>query len=987
MGRDTRRRAARALLLAAVVGMPSAHSAVAASRYDPALRFRRLQTPHFLIYFHQREEVLAGRFAAIAEDVHRTLTARLQTAPPGRTHVILVDQSDSSNGWATPLPYDVIELTVAPPAPRDVIGNTDDWLRLAFIHEYTHILQLDRSRGFASVVRAVFGRSPVAFPNLFLPTWQIEGLATYEESATTGRGRMNAADFTLFVTQAAREGRAFPLDRASSDFDDWPSGNTPYAYGGLFSQYLAQRFGDEKLAELSRRTAGWFYFLSWPAFRQVYGKSLGDLWKDFQRAHEGSSARALTARGQRVTTQGFVVAGPAFVESGSGYSILYSSRNAHDFPALNLVEPGGRSRRLAPRYYGEHVSAAGGAAVFDQIDLSRSVALRSDLYMLQLSSSRVTRLTRDGRFLDPAIAPDGSALACVQTAAGERHLVLFDLPAHAWPADIARLRSALAGRPRLERREPGVEYSSPRWSPDGRRVAVARRMREGRSEIVVLDAVTGTATTVVSSDRARNVTPAWTPDGRTILFASDRDDRPFNLYAVDVTDEAAASGPAPLLQVTDFETGASYPDVSPDGGQIAYVGYGSAGYDLFMLPFDRATWREVPAGFGGAAGNGNSGTVRPPDRVAAPSMPASQPYTPWPTLLPRYWVPAFEQSDQQLKLGAGTSGSDVLGRHNYAATVLYRVAGQQGAPGSRRYDWAVGYTYDRWLPAFFVDASDRTHFLRDVALDNGAFSTADLREQNGEIGVFLPGAHVRHQQSVTASFNLQRQTVNVGGFAIARSGRNAMRLAWFFNSAKLYPYSISREQGATLGMTGEFVRKALGADASADATTVDGRAYLRLGGRHAVLALRAAAGVARGDLRTSRFFYLGGPGPNAGPVDFGSDAFNLLRGFDQNEFGGTHVAVLNAEYRVPLLRVERGFGTWPVLLRSLHAAGFFDAGKAWTASFSDLPFARSAGAELSADFRFGYELPLTTTVGIAWPHDPRDGERPPAVYFRIGRPF
>ena len=49
----------------------------------------------------------------------------------------------------------------------------------------------------------MFGRLPLAFPNLFLPTWQIEGLATYEESAITGTGRLHAGDFRAIVAEAA----------------------------------------------------------------------------------------------------------------------------------------------------------------------------------------------------------------------------------------------------------------------------------------------------------------------------------------------------------------------------------------------------------------------------------------------------------------------------------------------------------------------------------------------------------------------------------------------------------------------------------------------------------------------------------------------------------------------------------------------------------------------------------------------------------------
>jgi hypothetical protein len=992
------RRAASPRLVAAltlwIVLLAAGRPALAASRYDPALRFRTLATPHFLIHFHQGEDVIARRFAPIAEDVYRQLTTRLRTVPGGRTHVILVDQSDVPNGWATPLPWNIIEITVGPPASRSLIGNVDDWLRLVFTHEFTHILHLDQSRGYASVLRHVFGRSPISFPNLYLPTWQTEGLATYEESVATGRGRLNAGDFSLLVNQAARERAALPLDRASSDVDDWPAGNTPYAYGGFFQQYLAERFGDEKLAELSTRTAGRFYFLSSPAYKETFGQSLGELWTDFERARADRAPPGTGEAGRRLTRQGFVVAGPRFVETTPGrQEILYSSRTADDFPSLMTVDLEGRTRRVASRYAGEEIGVSGAAAVFDQLDLARSVALRSDLYRLDLASGRVDRLTIGGRFVDPAVSRRGTAIACVRLRDGERHLAVFDLPDGAWPRDSRRLRKTLSAEPRIELSEPGIEYASPRWSPDGRWIAASRHVRNAASQIVLVEAATGAVTPLVSSDAARNVTPAWTPDGRTILFASDAGG-PFNLYAVDVqTETAGAVEASPIRQVTSLASGASYPDVSPDGRLLAYVGYTAAGYDVFVLPFENRTgyiFREEPDA---AARTKNvPGSVfraaRRPDGAPDDSVPPDAPgYRPWGTLPPRHWIPAFDSSDQQLKLGAETSGSDVLGRHVYAATVLFRVAGQAGAPGSPRHDWAAAYTYDRWLASLFADVSDRTHFLRDVQTRGGSIVASDLRDQNAEVGVFVPDFHIRHQQAVTASLNLERQTLNVGGQARVRSDRNAVRLAWSFNSAKVYGYSISPEQGVTIGVTGEMVRRALGADASANATTVDARSYLRLGGRHAILAARVAAGAAWGDQGTARVFYLGGAGPNTNPADFGSDALNLLRGVDQNAFAGSHIAVMNLEYRLPLLRVERGLGTWPVFLRTVFATAFFDLGKTWTVDFSRQAFARSAGAEIAANVRLVYDLPLTVAVGVAWPHQQTGVTRSAVAYLRLGRAF
>ena len=204
--------------------------ASASERYDPRWRFRTTRTAHFDIHAHQGEEALARRLAAIAERVYQRFAAELGR-PRGRVHVILVDQTDLSNGWATPFPYNAIEITAVAPPPESIIGNTTDWLEIAFTHEYTHILHLDRTRGFMQGVRRIFGRVPVAFPNAFLPIWQIEGIATYEESRLTGEGRVPAGDFRAIVDVAAARGKFEPIDRVSGGLSDWPLGHGAYAYG------------------------------------------------------------------------------------------------------------------------------------------------------------------------------------------------------------------------------------------------------------------------------------------------------------------------------------------------------------------------------------------------------------------------------------------------------------------------------------------------------------------------------------------------------------------------------------------------------------------------------------------------------------------------------------------------------------------------------------------------------------------------------------
>lgn len=286
--------------------------------------------------------------------------------PRGRVHVILVDQTDLSNGWANPFPYDAIEITAAPPASETSIGNTDDWLRVAFTHEYTHILHLDRTRGWMEGVRRVFGRAPFAFPNLFLPEWQVEGLATFEESQVTHQGRVPAGDFRVIVDAAAHAHRFQPYDRVSGGLVAWPSDLGAYAYGAYFHRFLADHYGTESLNELADASSRRVPFFGAPAFTQVFGRSIGTLWSDYRTARQERAVPTSATDGaaRRLTHEGFNLAAPRY---GSDGTVYYATNDPHRFPALKRLPPEGRPQALTTRVLGERTSVRGNWIVFDQL--------------------------------------------------------------------------------------------------------------------------------------------------------------------------------------------------------------------------------------------------------------------------------------------------------------------------------------------------------------------------------------------------------------------------------------------------------------------------------------------------------------------------------------------------------------------------------------------------------------------------------------------
>jgi hypothetical protein len=897
--------------------------------------------------------------------------------PPGITHVVLADQSELANGWAFPLPYNTIVLNAAWPAASEFSGQTDDWLRMVFSHEYAHIVHLDRSARWARLVRHVFGRAPLAFPNLYLPAWQIEGLATFEESRRTPSGRLNAGDFGAIASEAVRSRTIPALDRVNGGLLDWPGGLAAYAYGSGFHAYLAGRFGPDALSTLAEATAGAVPFVGSRAFRAVYGHTLGDLWREYKASLDAGASAVDGEAGRRLTRQGFVVTGPRFTRPACATcqaEVVFTGITPHAFPSLYAVDlAGGPPRRLATRYLGSTAGVGPGVVLFDQRELRRNVGLFGDLFLLDRATGGVHALSRSARLLDPDLSPDGGMVAAVRQRSVGRELVVMPVVLSPIPR-LGEVRTLLS--------EPDTQFNAPRWSPDGRRIAVGRHRLGSLPEVIVVDADTAAVHAVASFEDRRAATPAWRPDGEALVVSVTGPGEPFNLYEIDIATLT-------VRQITRTSGGALWPDVSADGRTIVYAGYTADGFDLFSMEYPAA---DLAADAGSAWGRTRV-RPRPPDRTQGgdrtPVRPQqSQRYSPGRTLAPTAWTPLVERRDNQTRLGLAAGGADVLQYHRYAASATWRAPASPATngPAASTPDWRASYAYDRWQPTLFTAASSSTSHFSGLPFD-GTQSRAVLRERQLEAGVLFPVRRVRvsHQALASALYSADRYWLDEG---IVAARRAIVRGGWASSSARSYGFSISREHGATVGVTAERSRQDRDGASTAATFTADVRAYAPGLARHHVVALRSAAGTSTGGEGARRTFLLGGAPADAGVLSFSRDALSLLRGFPAQAFAGTRVAVINAEYRWPLGWPQRGLGTWPLFVKAVHGAAFADAGHAWSDAFRSRDVKAAAGVELSFDLVAGYAMPLTTTMGVAWGRDgARRAERGARWYVRVGRAF
>jgi Tol biopolymer transport system component len=933
-------RAARLVLLCLLSFLPAVGAAAAS--FPPHLRFRSVSTDRVTVHYHQGLEAVARQAASLAEEILAAHEAHYGWRV-GRLQLVVADIDDDPNGFATPLPYPLVNIRAAAPRGADDFGNYDHWLRLVLTHELAHVVHLDQAHGIVGFGRKVLGRSPYLFLNFTTPGWMIEGLATYEETEGSAFGRGRNPDSRMILRMASLEGDFLREDEAGLALDRWPGGNGLYLFGEGFLRDLSSRHGPDVLPALARVHSGRpLPYLDERTSRKVTGSSFHAQWQlwrrrarqSFEEQAEEIRARGVTAS-TALTRRGVRQAGPRV--SPDGEWIAYTSRTLSRFRAISVMRRDGEGdRRLLWRNGGGGLSWTpdGRSLVYDEPETYRTFSTRSDLRLVDVATGRRRRLTRGLRAREPDVSPDGATVVYVRQDGDRSELGLLDLASGA-----AR---------DLTRSEPEVQWSGPRFSPDGAFLVASRFRPGGWLDLVLVDASTGEVLESLTEDRAKDVEPTWTADGSHVVFRSDRDGVS-NLYALRLEDRA-------LLRATNVLGGAFTPDLDPRDGSVVFANYTSSGYDLHRAALDLAAL-EPAEPF-----EDPYPEVRP---LPPPASGPDRPYRPFPTALPRFWGPYAAFVDDEVRVGVATAGTDPLLRHAYGADVHW-------GSETERFSSRAYYQYDRFRPTFAVGAQ-----LDEDPDPNGRVRTRELT-----LRLSVPIVRtLRSSHAVSLAWRRSRE--DLFGPQPAQLDLGGLEAAWTWSNVKRYPYSISPVDGSRLRVAYVKEDPALGSSVSLGKMVVDARTYVRGLGEDHALAVLLAGGTTFGRPGFLRSFEVGGF-PDGSLLDVVRTNQAVLRGYPDGAFTGRRFASGSLEYRIPLLHPQRGVHSLPFFVRHLHASAFVDAAHAWSEGFDLDDVKTAAGGALGADLVVGHALPLTATAGVAYGFA-RGGDT--RFYFRTGLSF
>ncbi|RPI65228.1 MAG: biopolymer transporter Tol [Ignavibacteriales bacterium] len=551
------------------------------TEFHPELDWYTIKGKHVEVHFHEGAERTAQVVLKIADEVWDPICS-FYDYQPDKVHYIIKDIDDYSNG-ATYFFDNKIEIWTS--ALDFDLRGAHNWLRNVISHEFTHMVQIQAAMKLNRSVPALFlqvlmyedERRPdilYGFPNVVIsyplatinvPAWFAEGTAQYMRKELDYDNWDSHRDMIL---------RSYALDNNMLTWNEMgvfgktSLGNeSVYNSGFALTRYIAQKYGEDKLRDVTKALGKFGNFTVDAAFKDVLGKDgneIYDEWSSFLKTdYKNRSEKILSnlVTGEQIAKDGFGNFYPIF--SKDGKKVYYISNKSSDyFGPAGIYEYDLETKK-------EKNIVGGVRSTFSFIPGQNKIIYAKitednknwynvhDLFVYDLDSEDDTRLTHNLRANNPSVSNDGKKIVFIYQKDGTTNLGMVDIDGKNFK--------------RLTFFENGEQVYNPKFSPDDSYIIFDYSYANTR-DIAKVKSEGGNIEFIIATNKdERN--PTFDKNGN-IIYSSDETGI-YNIYSIDPSSKNKK-------QLTNVLGGAFMAEVS-DNGDILYSGYTSSGYKIFKI--------------------------------------------------------------------------------------------------------------------------------------------------------------------------------------------------------------------------------------------------------------------------------------------------------------------------------------------------------------------------------------------------------------------
>ncbi len=949
-------------------------------------------TNHFKVHFHDETEATAREAVTVAERIYGKVTAFYDFEPSGKTHLVLMDPDDYSNGAA--YYYDNKIMIWASPLDFELRGS-HRWLQNVITHEFTHIVTLQKAMkagtrfpgAYVQLMNYEQEKRPdvlYGYPNTLVsypvpgtvvPPWLAEGIAQF---------MYDGADWDHWDTHRDMILRDRAINNNLLSFTEMNTfgkkgiGNeSTYNSGFALSRYIVSRYGSNTLKDIMiELSKPWQYSID-KTIANVTGISGDELYKAFKAEVESRYARLARpiqinlVEGRQIITAGSTNIFPKWQPGKKAFAYLSNKENDY-FGQTDLYiydMDSGEEEKISSAVFSAPTWHPDGQKIFYSKKPkfpNRNGSKFYDLYCYNLSSEKETRLTYDARAFNPVFIARDSSLAYLATYDGSQDIFILDLKTM-----TVRRTTDFDQRPMISYLSYAADYHSLTFD------ITTHHYRD----IGKIDLNTGETTLLMNNPHwdERNMATAAR---RVSIFSDDRTGI-YNLYLMNPVDSAMGF-------ITNTAGGAFMPDMD-EQNRILYSLYKNGSYTIAILDSFQVI-DEVLVGYPRSFHETHQG-FEPPMVELDPAI--AEPYDDQFTemfIMPKIMV---------------DYGTVKPGFYFYSGEIINRLSLFGGASVNQLKDTDLFFNFEfkRFYPTLFFETYYVTRNTSDSSLYQGVYPIDDdikfrLVQFRGGLKVPIFGSLLElyaSRQWYRAFINEQRPTEGLKagaaydyfrGWNLSASWKLDVmkkRLDGGINPSNGFAIWINTNieknkfiQGLNFSDSGTLTEKFVDYDLT----------RLQAGSvyhyelpwiKRWTMSLKAEAGWISDNSVDSFFhFYLGGlPG---------------LKGYSFYSIQGTRKALAEYSFRIPLFREKHYPLLWTIFQNSTIGA-ILQIGDAWTAA-DNHAWKKSVGIQWRINGFSFYNFPTAIEVEYHQPlnvvrnehvvqNSQTTYEKEPRTYFKI----